>query len=196
MEKKVAIKDSFIETGKNLGSGLVGMIAGSAVGRHSLWIGAATIFGGAWYQYDWLTSAGVGMGASNGFVSRSEENVSGLDGLQDEISNAKNRALSSLKALGKKVYLDKLSPSLSEKLGLDGMEDGTVLMLNGEIGDIGNFDTSEVDEIIRQLEDGNADHLIEQSGFGGNPVGDFGTLDNPDIVELEGTDALELNAVA
>jgi len=197
MEKKAAIKDSLIETGKNLGSGLIGMVAGSAVGRHSLWIGAATIFGGAWYQYDWLTSAGVGMVASNGFAQRSEENVSGLDGFQDEIGNAKNRAISSLKALGKKVYLDKLSPSLSEKLGLNGMEDSDVLMVNGYMGDIGNFDTSEVDEIIRQLENGNADNLIEQSGFEGNEaVGDLGTLGNPDIVELGGTDALELNAVA
>lgn len=197
MEKKVAIKDSLIETGKNLGSGLVGMVAGSAVGRHSLWIGAATIFGGAWYQFDWLTSAGVGMVASNGFGSRNEEGTSGLDGFQDEVANAKNRALSSLKALGKKVYLDKLSPSLSEKLGLNGMEDGTVLMLNGETGDIGNFDTSEVDEIIRQLENGNADNLIAQTEFqGGDPVGSLGALGNPDIVELTGTDAMELNAVA
>jgi hypothetical protein len=196
MEKKAAIKDSLIETGKNLGSGLVGMVAGSAVGRHSLWIGAATIFGGAWYQYDWLTSAGVGMVASNGFAQRNEEKLSGLDGFQDEIGNAKNRALSSLKALGKKVYLDKLSPSLSEKLGLNGMEDSEVLMVNGYMGDIGNFDTSEVDEIIRQLENGNADNLIEQTGFEGSQVGDLGALGNPDIVELEGTDALELNAVA
>ncbi len=198
MKTKATVKDSLIETGKNLGSGLVGMLAGSAVGRHSLWIGAATIFGGAWYEHDWLTSAGVGMVASNGFAQRSEENVSGLDGFQNEIGNAKNRALSSLKALGKKVYLDKLSPSLSEKLGLDGMEDSEVLMVNGYMGDIGNFDTSEVDEIIRQLEDGNAESLIEeQSGFESNEaVGDLGAFGNPDITELQGTDALELNAVA
>ncbi|GAA0893613.1 hypothetical protein GCM10009122_32920 [Fulvivirga kasyanovii] len=197
MEKKVLIKNSLIETGKNLGSGLVGMVAGSAVGRHSLWIGAATIFGGAWYQYDWLTSAGVGMVASNGFVQRNEENVSGMDGFQDEVANAKNRALSSLKALGKKVYLDKLSPSLSEKLGLNGLEDGEILMLNGDIGDIGNFDTSEVDDIIRQLEDGNADNLIGQPELQGvDSVGGLGELGNPDIAELKGADALEINAVA
>jgi hypothetical protein len=197
MEKKVLVKNSLIETGKNLGSGLVGMVAGSAVGRHSLWIGAATIFGGAWYQYDWLTSAGVGMVASNGFVQRNEENVSGMDGFQDEVANAKNRALSSLKALGKKVYLDKLSPSLSEKLGLNGLEDSEILMLNGDFGDIGNFDTSEVDDIIRQLEDGNADNLIGQPELkGADSVGELGELDNPDIAELKGADALEINAVA
>ena len=79
MEKSENVKDSLVETGKNLGSGLVGMVAGSAVGRHSLWIGAVTIFGGAWYQHDWLTSAGVGMVASNGFGNRNEANVSGVD---------------------------------------------------------------------------------------------------------------------
>ncbi len=203
--KKVKIKDNLVETGKNLGSGLVGMVAGSAVGRHSLWIGAVTIFGGAWYQRDWLTSVGVGMVASNGFGSRNEDNVSGIDGFKDELNSAKNRALSSLRALGKKVYLDKLSPSIAGRMGLDGMEDGTVLMLDGQVGDIESFDTTEVDEIIRQLEEGNVDELVEVPGFEGtytmgNPVGDvngdLGALDSLDVTELAGADALQLNAVA
>ncbi|PTB98008.1 hypothetical protein C9994_00175 [Marivirga lumbricoides] len=204
MNKKAEVKDSLFETGKNLGSGLVGMIAGSAVGRHSLWIGALTIFGGAWYKYDWLTSTGVGMVASNGFGQRQEEEVSGLDGFQDEIANAKTRALSSLKALGKKVYLDKLSPSLSEKIGLNGIEDSSVVMLNSHLDGMGNFDTSEVDEIIRQLESGNADTLVEETSYESRnfdgiemgSFGDLGMLGNQDITELSGTDALELNAVA
>ncbi|GAA5036598.1 hypothetical protein GCM10011506_30120 [Marivirga lumbricoides] len=204
MNKKAEVKDSLLETGKNLGSGLVGMIAGSAVGRHSLWIGALTIFGGAWYKYDWLTSTGVGMVASNGFGQRQDEEVSGLDGFQDEIANAKTRALASLKALGKKVYLDKLSPSLSEKIGLNGMEDGSVVMLNSHMDGMGNFDTSEVDEIIRQLESGNAETIVEdtsyqQRNFDGIEMGSFGDvgmLGNQDITDLAGTDALELNAVA
>ena len=200
MEKKENVKNSLIETGKNLGSGLVGMVAGSAVGRHSLWIGAATIFGGAWYQHDWLTSAGVGMVASNGFGSGpSDPNVSSIDGFQDELANAKGRALSSLKALGKKVYLDKLSPSLSEKLGLGDLEDGTVVMLDDPMEQLADFDTSEVDNIIRQLEEGNTDQLIEENAFEESEDfqgTDLGALGNAEILELEGTDALELNAVA
>lgn len=199
MEKKENIKSSLIETGKNLGSGLVGMVAGSAVGRHSLWIGAATIFGGAWYQHDWLTSAGVGMVASNGFGSTpSDSNVSGMDGFQDEIANAKNRALASLKALGKKVYIDKLSPSLGEKLGLGGFEDSTIIMLDDPMGELANFDTSEVDNIIRQLEEGNTDQLIQENAYQEESIrgADLGVLGNAEILELEGTDALELNAVA
>ncbi len=207
MEKSENVKDSLIETGKNLGSGLVGMVAGSAVGRHSLWIGAVTIFGGAWYRRDWLTSAGVGMVASNGFGNRNDANVSGVDGFQDELSNAKERAISSLKALGKKIYLDKLSPSLSEKLGLGDLEDTSFIMLDdgSEImGELAEFDTSEVDEIIRQLEEGNTDAVVEDQFIEGDEedfqgtetVGDLGTLGNPDIMELEGTDALELSATA
>lgn len=145
------------------------------------------------------------MVASNGFGSQPDPNLSGIDGFQDEIGNAKNRALASLKALGKKVYLDKLSPSLGEKLGLGELEDGTVIMLDDpmqDIGEVEDFDTSEVDDIIRQLEEGNVDEIIEEStleleeeeeSFLGADLGAFG---NPEILELEGTDALELNAVA
>ena len=212
MEKSENVKDSLVETGKNLGSGLVGMVAGSAVGRHSLWIGAVTIFGGAWYRHDWLTSAGVGMGASNGFGNRNDANVSGVDGFQDELSSAKERAISSLKALGKKIYLDKLSPSLGEKLGLGDLEDTSFIMLDEEpeiMGELAEFDTSEVDEIIRQLEEGNTDAVVEdqfteddfiegdEEDFQGTEtVGDLGALGNADMMELEGTDALELSATA
>lgn len=207
MAKTENVKSSLVETGKNLGSGLVGMVAGSAVGRHSLWIGAITIFGGAWYQHDWLTSAGVGMVASNGFGPNPD--VSGLDGFQDEVEKAKHRTLSSLKALGKKVYLDKLSPSLSEKMGLQGLEDATILSGDsiGYLNDypVSNFDTGEVDAIIRQLEDGNANALVSADQFQGgepvgelmgDPLGDLGALGNAEINELAGQDALELNAIA
>ena len=119
MERNEMVKDSLIETGKKLGSGVLGMLVGSAVGRPSLVIGIVTLFGAAWYKYDWLSAAGVGMVASNGFAGKTaEQDMQGMDGLQQEIEGAKNRALSSLKALGKKVYLDKLSPSLAERMEL------------------------------------------------------------------------------
>ena len=189
-----------IETGKNLGSGLVGMVAGSAVGRHSLWFGTAVIFGGAWYRYDWLTAAGVGMVASNGFGGKQADNaVAGLNGFQDEVENAKNRAISSLKALGKKVYLDKLSPSVGQKLGLGAMEDSPLVFVGGQVVDQGDFDTSEVDAIIRQLEEGippNGDQSFQESGeVAGAELN--GQIGNVDIEALNGEeDLLELNAVA
>ena len=190
---KENVKESLLESGKNLGSGLVGMVAGSAVGRHSLWLGTVVIFGGAWYSYDWLTSAGVGMVASNGFAGKQADNsVTGLGGFKDEVENAKKRAVSSLKALGKKIYLDKLSPSLGQKLGLGPMEDSPLVFVGGQVTDAGNFDTSEVDAIIRQLEEGQP---VQGTGdfAGSESVGQVGNLD---IQELGGTeDSLELNAM-
>ncbi|WP_010182635.1 hypothetical protein [Aquimarina agarilytica] len=201
---KAHTKHSFIETGKNVGSGIVGMLAGSAVGRYSLLIGVATTFGGAYYQKDWLTSLGVGMVASNGFSKTAPQaQINGVDGFQDELTNAKERATSSLKALGKKLYLDKLSPSLGQKLGLGNLEDSPLVFVGSEVADTGDFDTSEVDEIIRQLEEGSFEG--DTSDIQGTPqivmntdpmegMEEFGNLD---IEELQGAnDIMELNAVA
>ena len=198
---KQEVKDSLLETGKNLGSGVVGMVAGSAVGRHSLWLGTITILGGSWYSYDWLTSAGVGMVASNGFAGKQADNsVTGLNGFKDEVENAKNRAMSSLKALGKKVYLDKLSPSLGKKLGLGVLEDSPLVFVGGQVADKGDFDTREVDAIIRQLEEGIPPDGASQSFQGAGEMAGAelnGQIGNVDIQELNGEeDMLELNAVA
>ena len=197
---KANTKQSFIETGKNLGSGIVGMVAGSAVGRYSLLVGAATIFSGAYYQKDWVTALGVGMVASNGWQGGAPKNTNGIEGFQDEIENAKDRAISSLKALGKKFYIDKLSPSLAQKIGLGNLEDSPLVFVGSDIADTGDFDTSQVDQIIQQLEDGTytGDTPIVQGitagGYDDASVTGFGNID---IESLEGgADIMELNAVA
>ena len=202
MEKSEMVKESLIETGKKLGSGVVGMLIGSAVGRPSLLVGIITLFGAAWYKYDWLSAAGVGMVASNGFVTKTaEEDMQGMDGLQQEIAGAKNRALSSLKALGKKVYLDKLSPSMAEKMDLGELAaiERPMVFVGSEMVDMGSFDTSEVDEIIRQLEQGNPENVtgMNVQGFGSPDINELqGYLGNPDVSALAGADELELNAIA
>ena len=199
---KANTKQSFIETGKNLGSGIVGMVAGSAVGRYSLLVGAATIFGGAYYQKDWVTSLGVGMVASNGFMPKNQVTTNGVDGFQDEIENAKDRAVSSLKALGKKLYIDKLSPSLGRKFGLGNLEDSPLVFVGSDVADTGNFDTTEVDDIISQLEDGT--YQREGSEVQGmiesldpNGTYEIESMEGIDMEELNSSqDIMELNAVA
>jgi len=200
---KANTKQSFIDTGKNVGSGIVGMLAGSAAGRYSLVAGIATAFGGAYYKKDWITSLGVGMVASNGFRTKEVATTNGIDGFQDEVSMAKDRALSSLKALGKKLYIDKLSPSLGEKLGLGNLEDSPLVFVGSDVADTGDFDTSEVDEMIRQLEEGtfegdtqNVQGFIEGNDFENTPEIIEG-IGNLDIENLQGAqDIMELNAVA
>lgn len=202
MERNEMVKDSLIETGKKLGSGVLGMLVGSAVGRPSLVIGIVTLFGAAWYKYDWLSAAGVGMVASNGFAGKAaEQEMQGMDGLQQEIAGAKNRALSSLKALGKKVYLDKLSPSMAEKMELGELAavERPMVFVGSEMVNRGSFDTSEVDDIIRQLEQGNPEGVTGMSGqeFGSPDINDLqGYLGNTDISALSGADELELSAIA
>ena len=198
---KANTKQSFIETGKNLGSGIVGMVAGSAVGRYSLLVGAATIFSGAYYQKDWVTALGVGMVASNGWQGGAPKNTNSIEGFQDEIENAKDRAISSLKALGKKFYIDKLSPSLGQKFGLGNLEDSPLVFVGSDVADPGDFDTSEVDDIIEQLEQGTyqgdtpIQGVLEDGAYHqGVPIQDVGNLD---IENLQGAqDIMELNAVA
>lgn len=202
MERKEMVKDSLIETGKKLGSGVLGMLVGSAVGRPSLAIGIVTLFGAAWYKYDWLSAAGVGMVASNGFAGKTAgQDMQGMDGLQQEIAGAKDRALSSLKALGRKVYLDKLSSSMAEKMELGQLTaiERPMVFVGSEMIDRGSFDTSEVDDIIRQLEQGNPEGVTGMSGheFGSPDINDLqGYLGNTDITALSGADELELSAIA
>ena len=199
MKTKSNTKDSLLEVGKHLSTGVLGMVAGSFAGRYSLALGALTIFGGAYYGKDWVTSAGVGMAFSNGFGTK-PKTTNGLEGIKDEMEEAKDRALTSLKAIGRKLYLDKLSPSLAQKMALGELEDRPLVFMGSDIADTGDFDTSEVDEIIRKIETGEPlptvdipnGHIegLEQ----GTIAGDFGSID---ITEINGAeDITELNAIA
>ncbi len=199
MKTKANTKDSLLEVGKHLSTGVLGMVAGSAVGRYSLALGALTIFGGAYYGKDWITSAGVGMAFSNGFGGK-PKTTNGIDGIQDNLEEAKDRAVNSLKAIGKKLYLDKLSPSMAQKLSLGNIEDRPLVFMGSDMVDEGDFDTDEIDDVIQRIEAGEpiptAD--IEQDfteGFD-DEMGEieFGNLD---MTELQGAeDISELNAVA
>ena len=192
MKTKTNTKDSLLEVGKHLSSGVLGMVAGSAVGRYSLAIGALTIFGGAYYGKDWITSAGVGMAFSNGF-GRSQSN-SEVNGFKDNLEEAKDRAITSLKAIGKKLYLDKLSPTMAQKMALGNLEDRPLVFMGSEVADTGDFDTAEVDEIIRRIEAGEPLPTADiQQGF----TNGYETVNGIDSMELNGgEDITELNAVA
>ncbi|WP_241507311.1 hypothetical protein [Aquimarina sediminis] len=200
-------KNSFLEVGKHLSTGVLGMVAGSAVGRHSLILGALTIFGGAYYGKDWLTSAGVGMAFSNGFGGK-PKTTNGIDGVKDDLEEAKDRAVISLKAIGKKLYLDKFSTSMAKKLSLGNIEDRPLVFMGSKVADQGDFDTSEVDEIIRKIEEGEPLPTVDihqdfDNDFEEDVVEGFEeeltteAIEGIDISELDGAeDITELNAIA
>lgn len=194
MKTKANTKNSLLEVGKHLSTGVLGMVAGSAVGRYSLALGALTIFGGAYYGKNWITSAGVGMAFSNGFGTR-PQSTNGVDGFKDNLEDAKDRAITSLKAIGKKLYLDKLSPKMAQKLALGNLEDRPLVFMGSEVADTGDFDTHEVDEIIQKIEAGEPLPTIDiQQDF---TCGIDGDINGIDTMELNGAeDISELNAVA
>lgn len=105
LQTKGNVKNSAIETGKDL---LIGVIAGgcvgAAVGRPSLLIGFITSGVGHYLDNRLLTSAGLGMMASNNFVSKSVQGIEGLEGLE----GVKERLQAFKESLAEKVYLDKL----------------------------------------------------------------------------------------
>ncbi len=199
MKSKANTKDSLLEVGKHLTTGVIGMVAGSAVGRYSLVLGALTIFGGAYYGKDWIISSGVGMAFSNGFGKKAVA-TNGIDGIKDNLDEARDRAVTSLKAIGKKLYLDKLSPALAQKLSLGNLEDRPLVFMGSEVADQGDFDTSEVDEIIQKIEMGEPLPTADiQEDFIEGFDDDMGEMDfgSIDITELNGAeDISELNAVA
>lgn len=195
MKTKANVKDSVLEVGKHLSTGVLGMVAGSAMGRYSLALGAITIFSGAYYQKDWLTSAGVGMAFSNGFSDN--PSVRSVEGFKDNIEDAKDRAMNSLKAIGKKLYLDKLSPTMAQKMAMGNIEDRPLVFMGSEIADTGDFDTSEVDEVIRKLEMGeNVPSVdIPQDFRIANPI--ESGVSGIDHLQLGGAeDISQLNAIA
>ena len=196
--KTKSTQKSIVEVGKHLAGGVAGMVAGSAMGRYSLLAGALTIFGGAYYGKDWAVSSGVGMAFSNGFPGgKRDSTTEGIDGIQDNLEEAKGRAITSLKAIGRKLYLDKVSPSMASRLSLGNLEEDRPLVFMGsEVADTGDFDTSEVDEIIRRIE---AEEPLPTADLPQSFTDglDAEMIDGADALELSGAeDITELNAIA
>lgn len=188
--KKPDTKKVLTASGINIASGLGGVVVGSALGTWpSLLAGLATTLAGAYYEKPWLTTGGVAMMTSIApNLKRQEDSV---DGFKDEMSEAKDRVFNTLKMLGRKIMLHKVSDEMAKNLELSGAEDG--ILLEGGFGAMDDFDTSEVDEIIRQLEEGNADHLVEEGSYTDGFVEGF---DGVDMAEVNGLDAISLAATA
>ena len=187
--KKKDTRKILTASGLNIASGLGGVVVGSALGTWpSLLAGLATTLAGAYYDKPWAMTGGVAMMTSIAPNLKKQEDS--VDGFKDEVSDAKDRVFNTLKMLGRKIMLHKVSPEMAKNLELSGAEDG--MLLEG-FGTMGDFDTSEVDEIIRQLEEGNADQLIDGSSYTNGFIEGF---DGVDSMEVNGLDAISLAATA
>lgn len=103
LETKGNIKNTLIETGKDLLVGVIaGGFAGSAIGKPSLAIGAGVTALGHFKGSRLLSLLGIGMMAANGFQSSTVSGVDeGMDGVKDRVMAFKN-------SFTQKLYLDKI----------------------------------------------------------------------------------------
>jgi hypothetical protein len=116
------IKNSAIESGKDLLIGVVaGGFAGSAIGRPSLIVGFLTSGIGHYLDNKLLTSAGLGMMASNSFMPKSVQGFEGVEGLEG-LEGVKERVQAFKESLTYKVYLDKVKGfKMSKPKAVSGM---------------------------------------------------------------------------
>lgn len=115
------IKNSAIETGKDLVIGVIaGGFAGAAIGRPSLIVGFLTSGIGHYLDNKLLTSAGLGMMASNSFAPKGMQGIEGLEGLD----GVKERVQAFKETLTYKTYLDKVKTlKLSKPKAISGLGD-------------------------------------------------------------------------
>ncbi len=113
----VKIRDSALQTGKDLLIGVIGGgIVGAVVGKSSLLIGAGITGYGHYSNRSTLTTFGIGMMASGGFHSAKGTNAGtqGIDGFSKE--DVKARILSFKDSVSSRLFLDKIiKKKVSEK---------------------------------------------------------------------------------
>ena len=103
LDTKGSIKNTLIETGKDLVIGVIGGgLLGSAIGKPSLLIGIGVAGAGHYMGSRLLTLAGIGMMAANGFQSKTVNgpDETTIDGIKDRVSAFKD-------TFSEKLYLDK-----------------------------------------------------------------------------------------
>lgn len=100
------VKDSAIQTGKDLLIGVIGGgIAGAVIGKSSLLIGAAVTGYGHYAQKPTVATFGIGMMAASGF-NAGTNSTQGIDGFSKE--DVKARLMNFKDSFTSKLFLDKV----------------------------------------------------------------------------------------
>jgi len=109
LETKGDLKNSALETGKDLLVGVIGGgLIGAAIGKPSLFIGLAVTGLGHYSNNKLATIFGVGMMASNGFqTGKATNGLGGLEGVKERLQSYKE-------SFSEKLFLDKLMKSKSK----------------------------------------------------------------------------------
>lgn len=107
----VKVKESAIQTGKDLLIGVIGGgIAGAVIGKSSLLIGIGVTGYGHFANKPMLSTFGIGMMASSGFTA---QGTNGVDGFSAE--DVKARVMSFKDSIASKLFLDKIIKKKTEE---------------------------------------------------------------------------------
>lgn len=107
----VKVKESAIQTGKDLLIGVIGGgIAGAVIGKSSLLIGIGVTGYGHFANKPTLSTFGIGMMASSGFTA---QGTNGVDGFSAE--DVKARVMSFKDSIASKLFLDKIIKKKTEE---------------------------------------------------------------------------------
>ncbi|MCC7302791.1 MAG: hypothetical protein IT233_09125 [Bacteroidia bacterium] len=181
LETKGDMKNSTIETLKDVVVGVVaGGVAGSAIGRASLIIGAAVTGLGHYYKSRLASVFGVGMMAANGYQqSNTQMKGTPKDGLEGVIEGAKDRVMTFKDTFSQKLFLDKVLKKKDDKKEEQTNGVGEVQYFtypeNKELGEGKELDLTALDKLEKQvIESGNA---FKQTNMGTLPAQEMGELD-------------------
>lgn len=182
LQTKDNIKNSALETGKDLLIGVIGGgVAGAAIGKPSLLVGIGLTGAGHFTDNHLLKLFGIGLMAANGF--QRSKSVNGLEGLDKQA--ILNRIQAYKDNFSEKLFIDKLT----------GKRSGNTESANG-IGELQFFnypnDVNGAYDELAALED--LEQQIAQSGIDQMQVsgmGEFGEFG--EMGELASLDASDLN---
>ncbi len=182
LKTKDNIKNSALETGKDLLIGVIGGgVAGAAIGKPSLLVGIGLTGAGHFTDNHLLKLFGIGLMAANGF--QRSKSVNGLEGLDKQA--ILNRIQAYKDNFSEKLFIDKLT----------GKRSASAESANG-IGELQFFnypnDVNGAYDELAALED--LEQQIAQSGIDQMQVsgmGEFGAFG--EMGELASLDASDLN---
>ena len=186
LETKGDLKNTAIETLKDVVIGVVaGGVAGSAIGRASLVIGAAVTGLGHYYKSRLASVFGVGMMAANGF-QQTDEQMKGTtkDGLEGTLEGAKERVMNFKDSFSQKLFLDKILKSKKQEEKKDdtkGVGDVQYFTYpeNKELGEGSQqeLDLTALDRLEKQIAESGKNFVKRNEGTGYLPQEAMGEVD-------------------
>lgn len=178
------VKNSLLETGKDLLVGVIGGgLIGAAIGKPSLLIGLGMTGVGHYMDNRLATIFGIGIMASNGFQQKSVDGLDGLDGVKERVAAYKD-------TFSEKLFLDKF---MKKSGGTSGFGNLQYFNYQNEVGR--DYDLQGDYEMNGHLAALNSiERQIEESGL--QQLQMSGNYDLEGAYDMDGVDGTDLGDVS